>query len=93
LETALSLAPLPPATVDREQDFVVITGDDGQPQVVSLGRSEALPAACEDSPPKLLPSAIFSMLKQRLERLGYTVAMDIPRTGNSLYTRITVSWK
>ena len=36
LETALSLAPLPPATVDRKQVFVVISGDDGRPQVISI---------------------------------------------------------
>jgi len=94
LETALSLAPLPPATVDRKQVFVVITRDDGQPQVVSMDPSKAaLPPVCANSPPKEIPAAMKSLLRAHLTELGYTVTMDSHPTGNSRYTRITVSWK
>ena len=86
-ENRLSLAPVPLSV--NEETFCFVTGDDGQPRVVCANTySDAM-----GTRKALENSGMRALLKTHLEQLGYTMTMDSPRTGNSLYTRITVSWK
>jgi hypothetical protein len=68
----------------------VNSGDDGQPQVLSMVYPYlALPAECANRPPKTVPAELRTLLKTHLTELGFKVTLD----DSHGHTRITVSWK
>jgi hypothetical protein len=96
-EQRLSLAPVPPASAsDTQQSFVVVTGEDGRPQVLCVDNPlKHFPAECANRPPKELPAELQTLLETHLHALGFAVTLrDHSYKRRSVrFTLITVSWK
>jgi hypothetical protein len=93
-EQRFKLASVPSASAfETKQSFVIITCDDGQPQVLSADNPSTLPEECSSRPPKVLPAEMQTLLKTHLAGLDYTVTLDNnAHSGGVAYSRITVSW-